>query len=148
MGVARMERSVARSYYLCYGDKPHSHMMREVRAQCQVCQAWEPRNRASRGPMAMTPVPAQAMVHDVLDLFSIAPTVHQGRRYNSILVRVDRLSGWIVAAPCEKKGLTSRKAAQLMLERWEMFGIPEVVTSDRGSIFWAHGGRPCAPDWG
>ena len=75
------------------------------------------------------------MVHVVLDLFSIAPGTHQGRSYDSILVCVDRLSGWTIAIPCEKKGLTSERAAQLVLEKWEMFGIPEVITSDQGQHF-------------
>ena len=75
------------------------------------------------------------MVHVALDLFSIAPTTYQGKSYDSILVCVDRLSGWTIAVPCEKRGLTSKRAAQLILDKWEMFEIPEVITSDQGKHF-------------
>ena len=48
---------------------------------------------------------------------------------------VDRLSGWIIAVPCLDKGLTGAKLAQIMLKEWSPFGIPSVMTSDRGSHF-------------
>ena len=135
MGINKMEKDSQRTYWLCIGSTPCKEVIREVKAQCQVCQACEPPNWSTRGPIEMTPVPDRCMVHVAIDLFSIAPTTHQGHSYDSILVCVDRLSGWTIAVPCEKKGLTSEKAAQLMLEKWEMFGIPEVITSDQGQHF-------------
>ena len=45
------------------------------------------------------------------------------------------MSGWIVAAPCEMKGLTPEKAAQLILEKWEIYGLPKVITSYEGQHF-------------
>ena len=135
MGAAEIEKSVMRSWLLCPGNRPHREMIREVRAQCQVCQACETTNWSTKGPMDMTPVPDQCMVHVAMDLFSIYPTTYQGRWYDSVLLCVDRMSGWIVVAPCEKKGPTSEKAAQLILEKWEMFKVPELVTSCQGQEF-------------
>ena len=56
---------------------------------------------------------------------------------------VCRHSGWIVAVPCLMKGLTGAKVAQMMLEhQWRPFGIPSIITSDRGAQFvalwWKH----------
>ena len=49
---------------------------------------------------------------------------------------VDRLSGWIIARPCTKLGLTAERAAHLVMENgWETFGVPSVITSDQGSQF-------------
>jgi hypothetical protein len=51
-------------------------------------------------------------------------------------VCVDRHSGWIVAVPGLKKGLTGAQVAQDMLKfMWRPFGIPSLITSDQGSHF-------------
>jgi hypothetical protein len=63
---------------------------------------------------------------------------------------VDRLSWWMVATPHLNKGLTAEKVAKEMFRQWDLFGIPSVVSSDRGPQFiaaWrktlcaAHGAR-------
>jgi len=48
---------------------------------------------------------------------------------------VDRESGWVVATPHLNKGLTAEKVAKEMYKQWGFFGIPSVITSDRGSHF-------------
>ena len=56
--------------------------------------------------------------------------------YDAMVVCVDRHSGWIVAIPTQKKGLTAEKTAHLMMENvWSIFGIPQVITSDQGTNF-------------
>ena len=52
------------------------------------------------------------------------------------MVCVDRHTGWILARPCQKLGLTAEKAAHLLLDNgWETFGVPAVITSDQGPQF-------------
>jgi len=47
---------------------------------------------------------------------------------------VDRHSGWIIARPCRRQGLTAEKTAHLMLDGgWEIFAVPSIITSDQGS---------------
>ena len=70
-----------------------------------------------------------------IDIFNITPVEWQGKSYDSLLVCVDRLSGWIIARPCSKLGLTAEEAAQLLLVGWETFGIPATITSDQGPQF-------------
>ena len=49
---------------------------------------------------------------------------------------MDRHSGWIVAVKAQQKGLTGAKVAQKMLKhQWQIFGLPNVITSDQGSHF-------------
>ena len=48
---------------------------------------------------------------------------------------LDQQSGWIGPVICVKKGLTRKKAALLMLEKWEMFGILDTIVSDKGQQF-------------
>ena len=51
-------------------------------------------------------------------------------------VCVDRASGWVVAVPVANRGLTWAKVAKEMLKhQWRPFGIPSLITSDRGSHF-------------
>ena len=57
-------------------------------------------------------------------------------QYDSMLVLVDRFSGWILAIPTKKFGLTGEKAAHLVMERgWDIFGIPQIISSDQGPHF-------------
>ena len=59
-----------------------------------------------------------------------------GKKFNSMLVCVDRLSGWVIARPTTKLGLTAEKAAHLVMDDgWDVFGIPAVITSDQGPQF-------------
>ena len=64
-------------------------------------------------------------MHSVcLDVFAMPPTTWENTPYDSILLCVDRLSGWIVACPTQKVGLTAEKAAHLILHKgWGPFGI-------------------------
>ena len=47
---------------------------------------------------------------------------------------MDRHSGWIVAVPERKVGLTGAKVALSMVQyQWRPFKVPWVITSDQGS---------------
>lgn len=64
------------------------------------------------------------------------PTLWDDTSYDAVLLCVDRLSGWLVACPTTKLGLTAEKAAHLMLEKhWDPFGPPAIVHSDMGPQF-------------
>ena len=76
------------------------------------------------------------MASVALDIFSMPTTVLNKKKYDAMVVCVDRHSGWMVAVPCLLKGLTGAKVAQKMLKyQWQIFGIPNVITSDQGSHF-------------
>ena len=71
-----------------------------------------------------------------LDVFAFPSIMWLGHKYDSLLLCMDRLSGWILARPCTKLGLSAESAANLIMENgWETFGIPSVITSDQGSQF-------------
>ena len=59
----------------------------------------------------MAPIPDRIFSSVCLDIFSMPPEVWCGTSYDCMLVCVDRLSGWIVAKPTQKIGLTAEKAA-------------------------------------
>jgi transposase InsO family protein len=84
----------------------------------------------------MTPIPARIMESVSLDIFSPPPVFWQDRFYDACIVVVDRHSGWIVAIPTEKEGLTAEKAAHLVMEHgWSLFVEPRIITTDQGPQF-------------
>ena len=61
----------------------------------------------------------------------------EGQLYDSLIICVDRHTGWIIAIPTQKVDLTAEKMAKLLLNKWLDMGggIPSIITSDRGSPF-------------
>ena len=119
-----------------WGDsKLAKSFAKEVIQHCETCQACQyPRFR--KGIVEPTPIPPMPMASVALDNFKMTPVVFEGQSYDSMALCVDRHSGWIIAVPCLNKGLTGSKVAKLMLQhQWRPFGIPSIITSDKGSQF-------------
>ena len=70
------------------------------------------------------------------DIFFMPPTRMNAKKYDCVVACVDRHSGWIVAIRAQRNGLTGAKVAKKMLKhQWQIFGLPNVITSDQGSHF-------------
>ena len=86
-------------------------------------------------PSAYSDTP-RVMSSVAMEIFFMPPTTLNGRKYDALVVCVDRHSGWMVAVKCERKGLTGARVAKKMLKHpWQIFGLPDVITSDQGSHF-------------
>ena len=108
----------------------------DIIRRCAICQATEHPHHSLKAPIKPTPIPPPVMDSVALDLLYMDTVRHQGVEYDCLVLCVDRHSGWMVASPQQRKGLTARKVALDMLDRaWGPFGIPSVVTSDRGPQF-------------
>jgi len=133
-GGERLWEELSRRFVFANDAKAKKFTM-AVHKQCEICQVTEP----SMGPyhchIVPTPIPPYLMASVSVDLFSLPEVRHEGKRYDTIGVCVDRQSGWIIAAPFLNKGLTSERVAKEMYKQWDMFGIPTIVTSDRGPHF-------------
>jgi len=127
---AQLERA-----YLFPDPAEAKKMAKRVKTECEICQITE----ASMGPykahVRPSPIPPALMSSVCVDLFAMPQVTVGGQKFDTIALCVDRLSGWIVAIPCLDRGLTSQKVATAMFEKWDIFGIPDVVTSDRGAHF-------------
>jgi hypothetical protein len=111
-------------------------LAQKVRRECVVCQACEHPNWSVKTPIVPTPVPTHVMSSVALDIFSLPRVEWQGETFDSLLLCVDRLSGWVIARPTRKAGLTAQKAAHLNMDNgWETFGLPAIITSDQGPQF-------------
>ena len=135
MGVKKLIAEMKRRYVL----PTNTNLLEaatEVKRKCNVCQACEPPTWQAKGPIDMTALIPAPMTSVCLDVFSPPATEWQGRKYDALLLCVDRLTGWIIALPTQKEGLTAEKAAHMMMEHgWNLFGIPQVITSDQGENF-------------
>ena len=113
----------------------HCHV-KYVVTGCQVCQATETPNWRLKGQFDYTPVIDQPMVSVCMDIFSMPRENWQASAYDSILLCVDRLTGWIIPLPALKEGLTAEKVAHMMIERWwDGYWIPSIIRCDRGPQF-------------
>ena len=90
-------------------------LARRIKGMCQTCQACEAPHCQKQGPVHMTPNPARVMASVCLEIFSLPSVSFEGQDFDSLVVCVDRLSGWILARPTLGKGLTARKTALLLL---------------------------------
>ena len=81
-------------------------LAKRVRETCLVCQACEPPTWPSQDAISMTPVPDRIFASVCLDVFSMPPAEWRSERFDCFLLCVDRLSGWMVARPTTKEGLT------------------------------------------
>ena len=135
IGVSRMVAEATRRYAF----PPACSLLtcaKAVKRACLVCQACEPPNLELEGLFRMIPVPDRIFEHVCVDIFSMPETKWQGEMYDCFLLCVDRLSGWMVARPTTKLGLTAEKAARLLLDGgWDIWGIPSTITSDQGPQF-------------
>ena len=108
----------------------------EVPRQCELCQAAEQAHHALKTKVEHTLVPSRLMESVAVDIFQLPSVSWEGGVVDCVALCVDRLSGWHTASVHQSKGLTAAKVARAMyFEGWSTFGIPSVVTSDRGPHF-------------
>jgi hypothetical protein len=111
-------------------------LAKRVKRVCPTCQKCDPPNWQLQGPISLNPVPAKIFDSVCLDIFSMPYVEWLGDPYDCMILCVDRMSGWIIARPSLKKGLTAEKVAHLILDHgWNEIGIPSLITSDQGSHF-------------
>jgi len=133
-GPERLWKCLVRQFMFASWAKAREYC-ENVMQQCASCQACQ-RPRNLKGPIVHVPVPPGVMQSVAMDVFKLPPIDWEGESYDAMVTSVDRHSGWIVAIPCKFQGLTGKKVAVEMLKHaWRPFGIPGLITSDRGSHF-------------
>ena len=110
---------------------------KKVKRACGLCAQINPPSRRRYGRVGRFPVPMRLWGRVSLDVFSMPEERHEGLRVDALLLCVDWMTGWIVAIPTQKNGLTAEKAVKLLLQKWldVAGGIPSVITSDQGAQF-------------
>ena len=136
LGVDKLIKECRRRYII-RDEKNWKEWAIRARRYCTVCASCDPPTWPRRGKIAKFPIPPGIWESIAIDIFSMPPEDFEGDTYNSIIICVDRHSGWIVAIPTNKTGLTSEKVAKLLYYKWTDLGggIPSVITSDQGPQF-------------
>ena len=76
------------------------------------------------------------MANVAVDVFYMNPIKFEGKLFDCMVVIVDRHSGWVIAFPESRVGLTAKRVArQTLFHHWDLFGIPRIVVSDKGPQF-------------
>ena len=72
-----------------------------------------------------------------MDVFDMPSDRFQGQRFDAMVVCVDRHTGWIIAIPAQRVGLTAEKVVGMMHQKGMDMGggILSIITSDRGPQF-------------
>jgi hypothetical protein len=98
---------------------------------CQNC-ARAKVNKHVRASIQPIPVPERRFAHVHVDLVGPFPVSTEG--YTHIFTMVDRTTRWAEAIPVP--GTTTRHCAEAFFRGWvSRFGVPEMLTSDRGGQF-------------
>ena len=97
---------------------------------CLRCQQSKVQTHV-KSPVPRIPVPARRFSHVHLDLVGPLPS-SQG--YSYILTMIDRTSRWPEAVPLSS--ITAESCSRAFISTWvSRFGVPALLTSDRGAQF-------------
>jgi transposase InsO family protein len=132
-GVRATRRLIA-SRYLWPG------LAKDVLSWCRACQHCQ-RSKASREPATAVqpiPVPAARFTHIHVDLVGPLPVSAEGFQY--LFTVIDRSTRWAEAFPL--KAVATADCVDALISGWvARFGVPALITSDRGvqfaSTLWA-----------
>ena len=135
VGGTRLIQQMARFYQWASGERAKRYA-KDMQKQCVICQAMEHAHHALDLRQNPTHVPPVLMDSVAVDVFNMPQVSFEGATYDCYVACVDRMSGWIIAIPCMRKGLQAKNIARQMFHKaWSLFGIPSVITSDQGPQF-------------
>ncbi len=107
---------------------------KDVAAMCRACQHCQ-RGKVHKQPAAPVqaiPVPARKVSHVHVDLVGPLPASSEGHVY--LITIIDRSTRWFKAVPLRNMEASTRVDA--LISSWvACFGVPETVTTDRGTQF-------------
>lgn len=101
-------------------------------ANCMDCCASKVPRQKPQGLLRTIPPPLQSWKSLVVD-FCKLPEDNDG--YNNVFVMIDRLSKTAWSTPCRDTATAADTAKMYYDGPFRIFGLPEVVTSDRGPQF-------------
>jgi hypothetical protein len=116
-GAPKLLSLVGRRYCTTLTEKDLYKRCLQISQRCQICQAVKPRRGTPPGTMDFFPVPNDIFTSLCMDFLELEPCKGTDDKiYDYILVVVCRLSGYIVAIPFQRAGLTAHVLAQMFLE--------------------------------
>ena len=135
-GVAKLMTMVDRRYIFGILQRELYVMCQKVHLRCLVCQAVKPRAGLKPGTLDYWPIPEDIFSSLCMDFLSLDPVQDvKGDTYDQLLVIVCRLSGYVMALPCRKLGLTAESCADLFMKHCvAIMGLPNEILSDHDHL--------------
>ena len=109
-GRSKLEALCCRRFLLSSSPKK---LISEVCNQCTVCQACKMSNRPSPDTLEHFPIPSSPFASLAMDFVELDPIKVDGQNFDSALVVVCCLSGYVIAIPTRKRGLDAAKLARI-----------------------------------
>ena len=129
LGVDKTVEMVDRRYKFTVPKRHWSDVVSAVVEGCPVCPATKHRRGTqpeSNQPYPIPEYPFRSVCIDFCDLTS-DPCTHRNTEYDYVLIVVCRLTGYVIAVPCQKT-LTSEELAEIFLERVvQVAGSPQTI---------------------
>lgn len=131
-GSGRTIKRVSESYHWEYLSRD----VKKFVPTCGVCQRTKPRQHKPFGYLAPLPVPERPFQEISMDFVTGLPAVTpQGKKRDAILVVVCRFTKYALYIPCSS-ALTAEGLAQVLwVHVFSVYGLPDGIVSDRGSLF-------------
>jgi hypothetical protein len=121
LGVDRLYEECQRRFALPTFGRLRK-LCRKVKKACATCAQNDPPSRRRYGKISRFPVPMRIWDGVAMDIFDMPSEKFQGQRFDAMVVCVDRHTGWIIAIPTQRVGLTAEKVANLMHQKWMDMG--------------------------
>jgi hypothetical protein len=102
-------KEMQRWYHFAPGSQPEK-LAETIPGQCETCQEHNPTNLQLKGTIEPCIVPSTLGEILSIDIFDMPNATWNGVSIDAIAVCVDRGSGWNVAVPQQRKGLTEKKS--------------------------------------
>ena len=125
------------AYDLPRGRRNLSPNNAKILGRCHECQTTKARRGKQPDTCDFAPVPQYPFTSVAIDSCKLPKCLQKstGKRVDYLIVIVCRQTGYVLAIPCQQKGLDSKSAACLFLDPCvHMFGLPEEFISDNASI--------------
>ena len=110
-------------------------LIKKICRQCPLCQSVKVNTGIQNKTLEFYPIPPHVFHSLAMDFVDLPHVKYEGMDFDYALVIVCRHSGYIMALPCRKKGLTAEKLATLFYHRCVWFmGLPKEVFSDQDKL--------------
>ena len=125
------------AYDLPRGRRNLSPDTAKILGRCHDCQTTKARRGKQPDTCEFAPVPQYPFTSLAIDFCKLPECLQKstGKKVDYLMVIVCRQTGYVLAIPCQEKGLDSKSAASLFLDRCvHMLGLPKEFICDNASI--------------
>ena len=125
------------AYNLPRGRGNLSPNIAKILGQCHECQTTKTRRGKQPDACELAPVPQYPFTSLAIDFRKLRECLQQStwKKVDYLRVIVCRQTGYVLAIPCQERGLDSKSAACLFLDRCvHMIGLPKEFICDKASI--------------